>query len=72
MGLQEIALGGIYLSPLLGYALVGFISAVIVRSCLHRLLRQHILWYEAWFDAALFIIFTALAAFLFSVLGEAS
>ncbi|WP_136066636.1 DUF1656 domain-containing protein [Modicisalibacter radicis] len=72
MGLKEIALGGIYLSPLLGYALIGFISAVVIRSCLHRFLRQQILWYEAWFDAALFILLTALAAFLFSVSGEAS
>ncbi|MDW5377855.1 DUF1656 domain-containing protein [Halomonas sp. HP20-15] len=71
MGLKEIALGGIYLSPMLGYALLGFISAVVVRSCLHRFLRQQILWYEAWFDAALFIILTALAAFLFSAPGEA-
>ena len=47
-----------------GSSIVCFISAVIVRSCLHRLLRQHILWYEAWFDAALFVIITAIVAFV--------
>ncbi|MBZ9559831.1 MULTISPECIES: DUF1656 domain-containing protein [Modicisalibacter] len=66
MGLREIAVGGIYLSPLLLYALLGFLCAVAVRTLLHRFMSQQVLWYEAWFDAALFVILTAAIAFMFS------
>ncbi|MGC3872655.1 DUF1656 domain-containing protein [Halomonas sp. GXIMD04776] len=69
MGLREIALGGIYFSPLLLYALLGACSAAIVRSLLHRWLGQHVLWFEAWFDLALFVIAVAAIAFLFSIIG---
>ncbi|MCK0715610.1 DUF1656 domain-containing protein [Chromohalobacter sarecensis] len=66
MGLKEITVGGIYLSPLLIYALLGFIGALIVRTVLHRLVGQNIPWFEAWFDVALFVIITAAVAFAFS------
>lgn len=66
MGLKEIALGGIYVSPLLLYALLGFIGALIVRTVLHKIVGQHTPWFEAWFDVALFVILTATIAFVFS------
>ncbi|WP_458526061.1 DUF1656 domain-containing protein [Onishia taeanensis] len=66
MALQEIALGGIYISPLLLYALLGFLGALLIRTLLHRLVGSRVFWYEAWFDAALFVIITVAIAFLSS------
>ncbi|WP_048305732.1 DUF1656 domain-containing protein [Halomonas sp. PR-M31] len=66
MGLREIALGGIYFSPLLLYALLGLLLAGVLRTFLHRWLGPRVLWFEAWFDLALFVIATACVAFLFS------
>ncbi len=70
MGLQEIALGGIYISPLLVYALAGFILTLLLRTLLHVALASKALWFEAWFDVSLFVILTALIAFVFTVLLE--
>ncbi|RUR34328.1 DUF1656 domain-containing protein [Vreelandella nanhaiensis] len=70
MGLQEITFGGIYLSPLLIYALIGFIATLVTRSLLHWIVGQTALWYEAWFDISLFIIFTASTTFIFTILLE--
>jgi len=72
MGLQEIAFGGIFLSPLLLYAMLGFIATFVVRTLLHWVVGQHALWYEAWFDVSLFVIFTAGITFLLTVLPESS
>ena len=69
MGLQEIAVGGIFLSPLLLYAFLGFVITVGVRSVLHGVLGQRTLWHEAWFDLSLFILATAGIAALLSVLS---
>ncbi|MEE3110421.1 MAG: DUF1656 domain-containing protein [Pseudomonadota bacterium] len=66
MGLQEIAIGGIFISPLLVYALIGLIATLVVRSLLHRGVGHVALWYEAWFDISLFIILTAATTFLFA------
>ncbi len=68
MGLQEIAIGGIFISPLLVYALMGLIATFIVRSLLQRVVGHVALWYEAWFDISLFIILTATITFLFATL----
>lgn len=68
MGLQEIAVGGIYLSPLLIYALIGFIATLTIRSLLHWVAGNYVLWYEAWFDISLFVILTAATTFIFTVL----
>ncbi|WP_447527931.1 DUF1656 domain-containing protein [Vreelandella sp. TE19] len=70
MGLQEFALGGIYISPLLVYALLGFILTLLLRTLLHVTLSARALWFEAWFDVSLFVIITALIAFIFTVLLE--
>lgn len=67
MGLQEIAFGGIYLSPLLLYALLGFIATLVIRTLLHWALGQHTLWYAAWFDLSLFVILTAGITFIFTI-----
>ncbi|WIX32118.1 DUF1656 domain-containing protein [Salinicola sp. JS01] len=72
MGLQEIALGGIYLSPLLIYAIFGLVATLVTRTLLHWLVGHRALWYEAWFDVSLFVIFTAAITFLFTVLLESS
>ncbi|WP_192034996.1 DUF1656 domain-containing protein [Halomonas sp. YLGW01] len=66
MDLKEIALGGIYMSPMLLYALLGFLGALLIRTLLHRLVGSRVFWYEAWFDAALFVIVTAAIALLSS------
>lgn len=66
MDLKEIALGGIYVSPLLLYALLGSVGTLIVRTLLHRLVGSRVFWYEAWFDAALFVIITAAIAYVSS------
>ncbi|MGO2240715.1 MAG: DUF1656 domain-containing protein [Halomonas sp.] len=70
MGLQEIAFGGIYLSPLLIYALIGFVATLVTRSLFHWAVGQYALWYEAWFDISLFVIFTAATTFIFTILLE--
>ncbi len=67
MGLQEIAFGGIFLSPLLIFALLGFIATLVIRTLLHWLLGQHTLWYAAWFDLSLFVILTAGITFIFTI-----
>ncbi|MCS2608550.1 DUF1656 domain-containing protein [Halomonas dongshanensis] len=70
MGLQEIAFGGIFISPLLVYALLGFIATFVVRTLLHWAVGQRALWYEAWFDISLFVILTATITFVFTLLLE--
>lgn len=70
MGLQEIAFGGIYLSPLLIYALLGLVATLVIRTLLHWVVGHYELWYEAWFDVSLFVILTAAVTFVFTVLLE--
>lgn len=72
MGLQEIAIGGVYLSPLLLYAILGFVATLVIRTLLHWVVGPRALWYEAWFDISLFIIFTAGITFVLTVLLESS
>ncbi|QEM82748.1 MULTISPECIES: DUF1656 domain-containing protein [Halomonas] len=62
MALKEYALGGIYYSPLLLYALVGLTATIIIRFLVHRLLGSRRLWYQAWVDASLFVLCTAATA----------
>lgn len=66
MGLREIAIGGIYVSPLLIYAALGFFLALSLRTLLYRLIRQDAPWFEAWFDVSLFVIAMAGCAFFLS------
>lgn len=66
MGLKEIAVGGIYFSPLLLYAILGLLLAMLLRTLLHRLAGHRDLWFEAWFDISLFVIAVASVACLFS------
>ncbi|MHB0775849.1 DUF1656 domain-containing protein [Halomonas sp. WWR20] len=68
MELKEIAIGGVYFSPLLLYALLGFCVALVLRTLLYRLLRHNAPWFEAWFDVSLFVIAMAACAFLSSTL----
>ncbi|MCK2184317.1 DUF1656 domain-containing protein [Halomonas getboli] len=70
MGLREIAVGGLYLSPLLLYALLGFGATLLIRAALYRLLGANRLWFEAWFDTSLFVICTAVIAYLSSATGN--
>ncbi|MFG6666092.1 DUF1656 domain-containing protein [Halomonas sp. HNIBRBA4712] len=70
MGLQEIAIGGIFISPLLLYALLGFVVTLALRTLLHLAAGARPLWFEAWFDVSLFVIVTALITFVFTVLLE--
>ncbi|MEL7965058.1 DUF1656 domain-containing protein [Vreelandella neptunia] len=44
MGLHEIAVGGIFLSPLLIYALIGFVATLTIRSLLHWVVGEYALW----------------------------
>ncbi|SDL94192.1 Protein of unknown function [Modicisalibacter muralis] len=66
MGLKEIAIGGIYFSPLLFYALFGLLLAMLLRTFLHRLVGHRDLLFGAWFDVSLFVTAVAGIAFLFS------
>nr|WP_297461476.1 DUF1656 domain-containing protein [uncultured Halomonas sp.] len=66
MGLREIAFGGIYFSPLLLYAVLGLLLAVLLRTLVYRLVGHRELWFEAWFDVSLLVIIIAAIAFLFS------
>lgn len=66
IALREIAIGGVYLSPLLVYAGLGLFVTLLLRVLLHRLLGARRLWYQAWFDTALFVITTAAFAYAFS------
>lgn len=63
MGLRDIALGGVYFPPLLGYAALGFVMALSIRALLYRLPGTSRPWFEAWFDTALFVICTAVIAY---------
>lgn len=64
MGLREIGIGGIFISPLIFYALIGFIITVCVRLLLHRLTGYGAVWQQAWFNTALFVIATAGTAYV--------
>lgn len=64
MALREYALGGIYFSPLLLYLTVGILVALVLRFVLYRLLGSSRLWYEAWLDASLVVLCTAVVAWL--------
>ncbi|MBH8579823.1 DUF1656 domain-containing protein [Bisbaumannia pacifica] len=64
MELKEFAFGGLYIAPLLLYALLGALATLALRWGLHRLLPGRRLWFEAWFDASLFLLSTAAIAFL--------
>ncbi|MBY5928142.1 MULTISPECIES: DUF1656 domain-containing protein [Halomonas] len=64
MALKEVALGGIYFSPLLVYAILGLLMAATLRWLLHRWLGSSRYWHEAWLDTSLFVICTAAFAWL--------
>lgn len=64
MGLREIAIGGLFISPLLVYVLIGFIATVCLRLLVHHLTGYGALWQEAWFDTALFVMATAGTVYL--------
>ncbi|WP_136248787.1 DUF1656 domain-containing protein [Halomonas borealis] len=70
MGLREITVGGLYLSPLLLYVLLGLGATLLIRAALYRLLGANRLWFEAWFDTALFVICTAAIAYFSSATGN--
>lgn len=54
--LHEMVVGEFLISPMLVYALAALVIAGLFRSLLHRMLANHELWFEAWFDISLFII----------------
>lgn len=54
--LHEMVVGEFLISPMLVYALIALTAAGLIRSLLHRLLANHELWFEAWFDVSLFVI----------------
>ncbi|GAA3904166.1 hypothetical protein GCM10022228_13040 [Halomonas cibimaris] len=66
MGLHEQALGGLLLPPLLVYVGIGLAATLALRALLYRLQRGRRLWFEAWFDTALFVLCTAATAWLFA------
>lgn len=66
MGLHEIALGGLLLPPLFVYVLIGLGATFALRALLYALQGGRRLWFEAWFDTALFVLCTAATAYVFS------
>lgn len=70
MGLQEIAIGGIFISPLLLYAILGLMATLVIRTVVHWIVGKRAIWYEAWFDVSLLILTTVGITFLFTVVLE--
>ncbi|SHM33988.1 DUF1656 domain-containing protein [Vreelandella subglaciescola] len=66
MGLHEIAIGGLFLPPLFAYVVIGLGATFALRALLFRLQGGRRLWFEAWFDTALFVLCTAATAYIFS------
>ncbi|MGD9511427.1 MAG: DUF1656 domain-containing protein [Geminicoccaceae bacterium] len=57
--IREIDLFGIYLSPMVGYALAAVLASVVLRRVLRRLGAYRLVWHPPLFDAALFVIVLA-------------
>ncbi|MDN6180425.1 MAG: DUF1656 domain-containing protein [Halomonas subglaciescola] len=66
MGLNEIAIGGLFLPPLFAYVMIGLAATFALRALLYQLQGGRRLWFEAWFDTALFVLCTAATAYAFS------
>ncbi|WP_263145468.1 DUF1656 domain-containing protein [Pseudomonas sp. RIT-PI-AD] len=55
MGLREWALGGVFVSPLLLYALLALLLTGLLRVALHKSGLGRWIWHEALFDFALYV-----------------
>ncbi|TRX75798.1 DUF1656 domain-containing protein [Pseudomonas mangiferae] len=55
MGLREWALGGVFVSPLLVYALLALLVTGLLRLLLQRVGLTRWIWHEALFDSALYV-----------------
>ncbi len=55
MGLREWALGGVFVSPLLAYALLALLLTGLLRKALQRVGLTRWIWHEALFDSALYV-----------------
>ena len=58
----ELDLNGIFLSPVLVSAVIAFLSSIVVRRLLALAGAYRIVWHQALFDTALFVILWALVA----------
>lgn len=62
--IKEIDLGGVYLSPMLGYLVAAFAITGLLRFGLGRIGAYRWIWHPALFDLSLLlIILTSLVAF---------
>lgn len=63
MGVKEIDLAGVYLSPMLGYLVVALLLTGVLRFVLARVGAYRWIWHPALFDlSVLLIILTTLVA----------
>ncbi len=63
MGVKEIDLAGVYLSPMLGYLVVALLLTGVLRFLLARVGAYRWIWHPALFDLSLLlIIMTTLVA----------
>jgi hypothetical protein len=66
--IKEIDIGGIYLSPVLGMAVLAFVVTWIVATILNRLGFYRLVWHHTLFDAALFmLVFGAATVLVFGL-----
>ncbi|MFM2481221.1 DUF1656 domain-containing protein [Celerinatantimonas sp. YJH-8] len=63
--LEELALGGLLFSPLIVFAPVAFLLAIVTRLILHKLNLHQKIWKVAWFEVSLFVCYLALVVYLF-------
>ena len=66
MGLHEWAFGGIYLSPLFGYALMALVITGGLRWLLQITPIGRWIWHEALFDCGLFVLVLAAITWLWA------
>lgn len=63
--LEELALGGLFFSPIVIYAPIALILAMLTRFTLHKLNLHQKIWKVEWFEVSLFVCYLALVVRIF-------
>ena len=64
--LRELSIGGVFISPMLLFALVSLAISALLRTLMHKAGLTGWVWQEAWFDVSLFVIVLAVVTYLSS------
>ncbi|SPJ34445.1 DUF1656 domain-containing protein [Kushneria phyllosphaerae] len=64
--LRELSIGGVFISPMLLFALVSLVISALLRTMMHKAGLTRWVWQEAWFDVSLFVIVLAVVTYLSS------